>query len=164
MKVRNLPKLVFAILICQGAGFLGSIFTAPAISTWYVTLQKPELSPPNWVFAPVWTALFLMMGIALYLVLSAKVQSKKAVQLFGFQLGLNVAWSIIFFGLKNPGLALLEIVILWIAIFLTIKSFYQINKTAGYLLVPYLLWVSLALYLNYQIWILNEYTPRGIFS
>ena len=146
-------KLLLAIIICEGAGLIGSFFTVTSVKTWYTTLNKPFFNPPAWVFGPVWTTLYLMMGISLYL-----VWGKKRVNLkwFWIQLILNSIWSIIFFGLKNPTLAFLEIILLWGAIFLTISSFWKYNKTSAYLLVPYLLWVSLATILNLSIVLLNR--------
>ena len=157
----KIPKLILSIGLCLGAGVLGSIFTTQAPPagglTWYTTLNKPFFSPPNWVFGPVWTVLYILMGVALYLVISdkGKVIREKAIQIFAIQLVLNVAWSVIFFGFQNPVLALVDIAALWIAIFLTIKSFSKINKLAGNLLIPYLLWVSFATILNLSIVILN---------
>ena len=149
---KNLLKLIFSIGICLGAGVLGSFFTISSIPTWYVTLNKPFFSPPNWVFGPVWTMLYILMGYSLYLVW----KKKKVPSIFWIQLILNASWSIIFFGMKSPSLALINIAVLWIAIVLTIKSFYKINKLAAYLLYPYLAWVSFASILNYSIWILNK--------
>ena len=154
---KNLLKLIFSIGLCLLAGVVGSIFTASAIPTWYATLNKPSFSPPNWVFAPVWTTLYILMGISLYLALSGegKGEREKAVRIFGIQLVLNIVWSIIFFGWHNPLFALVDIVALWIAIVLTIKNFYKINKLAGQLLIPYLAWVSFATVLNLMIVLLN---------
>ena len=146
----KLPKLVFSVGICLLAGGVGAIFTTQAIPTWYATLNKPILSPPNWVFAPVWTTLYILMGISLYLVWKKKIPT-----IFWIQLVLNAAWSIIFFGWHNPLLALVDIVALWIAIVLTIKSFYKISKLSAYLLYPYLAWVSFAAILNLAIVFLN---------
>lgn len=155
--LKKLPLLILSVGLCLGAGSIGTIFTTSSIPTWYAVLNKPFFSPPNWVFGPVWTLLYIMMGVALYLVISEKKKAarEKAVQVFAIQLILNVAWSVIFFGLKNPFLALVDIVALWIGIYFTIKSFYKINKLAGNLLVPYLLWVSFATILNVSIVILN---------
>lgn len=150
--------LLVCMVLPQLAGFIGSIFTTPNIPTWYEGLTKPELAPPNWVFFPVWTILFLMMGVALYLVWREGVSKwsvKIALTFFFVQLALNTLWSIIFFGIQNPGLALIEIAFLWSAIALTIYTFFKVNKFAAYLLIPYLLWVSFASYLNYMIWVLN---------
>lgn len=144
--------------VAEGAGFIGSVFTTPAIATWYVSLHKPQLAPPNWVFAPVWTMLFALMGVAAFLVWSRGLKRhevKMALTVYLFQLLLNVVWSIIFFGLHNPGAALLEIILLWLVIVATIIAFTKISKPAAWLLVPYLLWVSLAAYLNYWLWLLN---------
>lgn len=131
---------------------MGSFFTISAIPSWYATLSKPFFSPPNWIFGPVWTILYILMGVSLYLVWL----KKKVPTVFWVQLILNAVWSIIFFGIKNPALALVDIAAFWIAIVLTIKTFYKINKVAGNLLIPYLLWVSFAAFLNYNIWILNK--------
>lgn len=158
MKISNSIKLIISLVICQLAGIIGSLFTMSKIPTWYMTLNKPELAPPNWIFGPVWTTLFILMGIALYLVWKQGIDRKDvkiALCIFGTQLILNVLWSIIFFGLENPGSAFIEIISLWISILLSIIYFYKINKTAGYLLIPYIAWVSFASYLNYMIWWLN---------
>ena len=157
-KGSKILKLVVSILVCQGAGAVGSLFTSPAISGWYATLQKPSFNPPNWVFAPVWTTLFLLMGIALYLVWISGAESKKkrtAILIFAVQLILNIFWSVLFFGLQSPLYAFIEIIILWLAILITIISFYKISKPAAYLLLPYILWVSFAAVLNFSILILN---------
>ncbi len=151
-------KLIVFILICQGAGAIGALFTSPAISNWYTTIQKPSFNPPNWIFAPVWTLLFLLMGISLYFVWSKGWEDKKikiAVFIFGVQLALNIFWSFLFFDLQSPLYAFIEIFILWLAILLTIISFYKISKIAAYLLLPYILWVSFASLLNFSILIIN---------
>lgn len=154
--MKNFIKLLISIIVCQVAGVIGAIFTTPAISGWYKSLQKPFFNPPNWIFSPVWIFLFLLMGISLYLVWDRGVrENKKAIIIFGVQLVLNIFWSIIFFGLKSPGFAFLEIIILWLAILTTIISFYKVSKTAGLLLIPYILWVSFALILNFFLWQLN---------
>jgi len=158
-------KLIISILICQGAGAIGSLFTSPAISTWYATIQKPSFNPPNWIFAPVWTLLFLLMGISLYLIWSKGFKDKEiktAIFIFFAQLILNIFWSILFFGLQSPLYAFIEIIILWVAILFTIISFYKISKTAAFLLLPYILWVSFAGYLNYSIWNLQINTSEPI--
>lgn len=156
MKI-NILKLLSAIALCQLAGFIGSWFTTPAIRSWYVFLEKPDFNPPNWLFAPVWTLLFILMAISLYLVWQSTAKKKtQALIIFYLQLGLNIIWSVIFFGLKNPGLAFGEILFLWLLILLTITSFYKINKTSAYLLTPYLVWVSFAAFLNFLIWNLNR--------
>lgn len=156
MKKQNILKLIFAIVICQMAGIIGSLFTTPSIPGWYATLDKPAFNPPSWIFGPVWIFLYLLMGIALYLVLIDKKKDKRAaLWLFGTQLVLNSIWSIIFFGLQNPFYALIELVILWIAIVLTIWQFWKINVKAGALLLPYIAWGTFAMVLNYSIWQLN---------
>jgi tryptophan-rich sensory protein len=158
MKAKNVVKFIVAILVCQIAGLIGSVFTAPSIPEWYANLQKPFFSPPNWVFAPAWITLYILMGVSLYLVWR-KGWHRKGVRtgllLFGIQLVLNAAWSIIFFGLQNPLLAFVEIIVLWLAIVLTIHQFWRIKKPAAYLLIPYILWVSFAAALNFFIWRLN---------
>jgi benzodiazapine receptor len=151
-------KLIISILVCQGAGVIGSVFTSPAIPTWYASLEKPSFNPPNWIFAPVWTLLFLLMGISLYLIWERGLENKKvrtAIFIFSVQLALNIVWSVIFFGLQAPLYAFVEIIILWLAILITIISFYKISKLAAFLLLPYILWVSFASILNFSIMILN---------
>ncbi|HZJ41007.1 MAG TPA: TspO/MBR family protein [Candidatus Saccharimonadales bacterium] len=155
MKISNPAKLIIAILVSEAAGGIGAIFTTAAIPTWYATLSKPALNPPNWVFAPVWTSLFILMGIAAFLIWKQGTDNPKvieALKIFLSQLTLNALWSFIFFGLHNPGLAFLEIIFLWLAILATILSFYKISRAAAYLLIPYILWVSFAAYLNFAIW------------
>jgi tryptophan-rich sensory protein len=150
-------KLVISIIICQLAGMIGSVFTMPAIPGWYVSLNKPSFGPPNWLFGPVWILLYTLMGISLYLVWSRKgsAGAKTALILFAIQLGLNTLWSLIFFGLRLPSAAFLEILVLWLFILLTILKFFPISKVAAYLLIPYLLWVSFASLLNFYIFRLN---------
>ena len=150
-------KLLLLILLCQLAGLIGSVFTFSAIPNWYAGLVKPSFNPPNWLFGPVWTTLYTMMGVALFLIIEKGKGSKKkiAIKIFTIQLALNALWSIIFFGFKLPGLAFLEIIILWIFIVLSIKKFWPISKTSAYLLIPYLLWVSFASVLNFSIFSLN---------
>lgn len=154
----NYWKLAASIAICQMAGILGSFFTVSSVSTWYVGLNKPLFNPPSWVFSPVWITLFVLMGISLYIVWEKGVksrQSKIAVTAFGVQLGLNALWSVLFFGLRSPFAAFIEIIFLWAAILTTIIYFYKINKTSAYLLVPYILWVTFAAVLNFSIFYLN---------
>ena len=159
---KNVPesiKLIVSIAICLFAGFLGSFFTIPAIPTWYATLAKPSFAPPNWLFFPVWTTLFVMMGISLYLVWRRGLegqQVKNALVIFAVQLILNVLWSAAFFGLRSPLSGLIEISILWISIAFTIMIFMKISRTAGLLLIPYIIWVSFAAILNFMIWRLNS--------
>ena len=149
---KSLFKFITSIGACLGAGILGSLFTVSSIPTWYQTLDKPFFSPPNWVFGPVWTILYILMGISLYLVWI----KKKVPSVFWIQLILNATWSIVFFGLRNPSVAFVNIIALWIAIFLTIKSFSKINRLSSYLLYPYIAWVSFASILNFSIWMMNR--------
>jgi len=140
------------------AGIIGSFFTTPAIPNWYATLAKPSFTPPDSVFAPVWTTLFLLMGISLFLIWQkwGYIDTmQQALILFGIQLLLNILWSVIFFGLHSPLAAFIEIIFLWISIALTIMVFFTISRIAGILLVPYILWVSFAAVLNFMIWRLN---------
>lgn len=154
----NTVKLIVAIVVSQLAGIIGSIFTSPSIASWYSVLTKPALNPPSWVFGPVWTTLFVFMGISAFLIWKKGLDQKGvklALGIFLGQLVLNTLWSIIFFGLHSPFWAFIEIIFLWLAILATIVAFYKISKTASWLLIPYLLWVSFASYLNYSIYALN---------
>ena len=154
----NWWALIIALGLPQLAGGIGAIFTSSAVRGWYKTLVRPSIAPPNWIFGPVWTTLFLLMGIASYLVYMKgweRTDVKWALGLFAVQLVLNVLWSLIFFGMQNPGAALIEIVIFWIAIAATIIAFYRISPAAAFLMVPYLAWVTFASYLNYSFWRLN---------
>lgn len=156
---KDIYKLSISIGFCLFVGFIGSLVTSPSITSWYLALQKPFFSPPNWIFAPVWTALYILMGIAAYLVWEKGLKKKTvvfALKLFLLQLFLNFLWSVIFFGLHLPGVALGEIILLLIAIFMTLKTFLPINTYAAWLLVPYLLWVSFATVLNLAIVLLNR--------
>ncbi len=150
--------LILFILICQLPGIIGSVFTVSAIPGWYAYLQKPAFNPPNWIFGPVWISLYTMMGISLFLIWLKKKEyklAKPAIILFLFHLILNGAWSILFFGLKNPLLALIDIFFLWLIIIILVWQFWLIRKPAAYLLFPYLAWVSFAMVLNFEIWRLN---------
>jgi tryptophan-rich sensory protein len=151
----NITKLIVSIAIPLIAGFVGSLFTTKSIPNWYETIQKPAFNPPNWIFGPVWTILFIMMGIALYLVWTSGKANNSALWIFGIQLGLNALWSILFFGLHSPLWAFVDIIVLWFAILATIISFYSVSATASYLLIPYILWVSFATILNWKIMVLN---------
>jgi len=157
-RVRHIPGLLASILVCQLAGILGSVFTTPAIPTWYVSLKKPFFTPPSWVFAPVWVTLFTLMGISLYLVWKRGFRRhdvRRSVSLFGIQLALNVLWSAVFFGMRSPQYGFVIIVLLWFALLATIVAFYRILRIAAVLLVPYFLWGSFALVLNFSIVALN---------
>jgi benzodiazapine receptor len=158
INLNEILKLVVSIIICQLAGVIGSIFTTTAIPVWYSTLIKPSFTPLNWIFAPVWTGLYLLMGISAFLVWRKGLDNRlvnSTLRLFIIQLILNTFWSILFFGLRSPLLGLVEIILLWVAILLTILSFFRVSKIAGFLLVPYILWVSFAAILNFSIWRLN---------
>lgn len=154
---RHAIGLGVSIVVCFGAAGLGSLFTTPSIESWYVTLRKPLWTPPNWLFGPVWTALYLGMAIAAWLVWRRAGVSggKLALTLFALQLVLNVCWSAIFFSAHMPGLAFADIVLLWLLILATVVSFWPISRVAGWLMVPYLLWVAFAAVLNYTIWRMN---------
>ena len=164
LKLSNIFKLIIAIAISEGVGIIGSVFTIPSIHIWYAYLVKPALNPPAGVFGPVWTILYAFMGVSAW-VIWMKLDSdpkvgmtkkiKIALGIFLGQLVLNTLWSIIFFGLHSPGGALIEIVFLWLAILATIVAFYKASPPAAWLLVPYILWVSFASYLNYSIWMMN---------
>lgn len=152
-------RLLTSIIICEAAGLIGSVFTAPAIGTWYAGLNKPIFNPPNWLFAPVWTLLFLLMGVAAYLVYEKGWSAPgvpRALILFAVQLVFNILWSVLFFGMKLPFYAFIEIVILWGLILLNILEFYKISQPAGLILIPYLAWVSFAAALNLAIFRLNS--------
>jgi benzodiazapine receptor len=160
MKVRlpNLLRLVISILGCQLVGLAGTPFTVPATANWYAQLNKPCFTPPNWVFGPVWTSLYFLMGVVWYWLWRQGWQKKRvrtAGRFFLAQLGLNLIWSPVFFGLRAPLLGLVVIVPLWILIALTISKLYPLSKWVAGLLVPYWLWVSLATILNAAIVILN---------
>ncbi len=158
MSRKSYFKLGVSILLPLLAGAVGSIFTSASISTWYNYLNKPVWNPPSWVFAPVWTILYIMMGISLFIIWNKGLSikgTKKALVFFGVQLILNIAWSLIFFGAMNPFWALIEILALGLFIILTILKFYKISQPAALLLLPYLVWVTFAAYLNYTIWSLN---------
>jgi tryptophan-rich sensory protein len=158
--MNKITKILVVVVTCLAIGYFSGMVTRSAITTWYPTLVKPVFNPPNWIFAPVWSMLYIMMGIAAGLVWSRidfeKEAVKKALIFFAVQLALNALWSYLFFGLQNPMLAGIEIVILWLMIFETYTKFVKINKIAGYLLIPYLLWVSFATVLNISIWWLNR--------
>jgi tryptophan-rich sensory protein len=143
------------IVLSLGAGFIGGFATQNSIDTWYATLDKPSWNPPNWLFGPVWTLLYIMMGIAAWLVWKTKDQIGPAMVLFGAQLVFNLAWSLIFFGLRSPGWALIEVAFLWGSVLLTMLAFFGRQTVAGWLFVPYLAWVSFAAVLNFAIWSLN---------
>ncbi len=157
--MNNTIKLIISIAIPVLIGGLSGFFTASGVYSWYQTIQKPSWNPPSWIFAPVWTTLYVMMGISLFLVWKADATAqikRKAIVLFSIQLALNFSWSLIFFSLQQPGWALVEIIVMWFFILLTILAFAPINRIAAWLLVPYISWVSFATILNYTLWKLNS--------
>jgi benzodiazapine receptor len=155
--MRDVVGLLVSIVVCFAAAGLGSFATVDAIPTWYAALHKPSWNPPNQVFGPVWTLLYLMMALAAWLVWRAAgwPAVRPALGMFAVQLALNVGWSVVFFGLHRPGWAFVEIVVLWAAILATLLLFRPISPRAALLLAPYLLWVSFASVLNLAVWRLN---------
>jgi translocator protein len=151
-------RLFACIAVCLGAAGLGSLLTTPALRPWYAGLSKPRWTPPNWLFGPVWTILFIAMAIAAWLVWWKVGLTTAPMQLFLLQLLLNVAWSALFFRLRSPGLAFAEIGMLWLAILATSIEFWKVVPAAGWLLFPYLIWVSYAAALNFSIWRLNGWS------
>ena len=149
MRKINLPRLFASLALPFIAGAIGSYFTFPSIETWYSALTKPAFSPPNYLFGPVWSVLYLLMGVSLYFVW------KKYLKLFLFHLALSAFWSISFFGMQNISLGLLVIIALWAVIAYMIIKFYKVEKLASYLLIPYLVWVTFAAYLNFSLLLLN---------
>lgn len=158
--MNKITRILTVVVTCLAIGYFSGMVTRSSITTWYPTLIKPSFNPPNWIFAPVWSMLYVMMGVAAGMVWNKiefdKEVVKKALMVFSVQLALNALWSFLFFGLKNPMLAGLEIIILWLMIYETYLQFVKINKIAGYLLLPYLAWVSFATVLNASIWWLNR--------
>lgn len=157
-RAQDIIKLVVSIIACQLAGLIGSVFTTPAIPTWYAALQKPAFTPPNWLFAPAWLTLYLLMAIAAFIIWRkglAQKEVKLALLIFAIQLILNALWSVAFFGLKSPLAGVIVIALLWVAILFTILRFFRLSAAAGALLLPYILWVSFAAALNIAIWQLN---------
>jgi tryptophan-rich sensory protein len=159
----SLPRLAISIAIPLAAGAIGAIFTADSVETWYQTIEKPWFTPPNWLFGPAWTTLYILMGVSLYVVWrktttdrSKRSTRSAAFAAFGTQLGLNALWSFLFFGLRSPQLAFAEIVILLASIIVTIIIFQKISKLASILLLPYAAWVAFASTLNLEIWLLNS--------
>jgi len=157
-KPRDLAGFAFWLALCLGVSGIGGAITRTSVSDWYQRLSKPSFNPPDWVFTPVWISLFTLMGVSAWLVWRRTGFRRGRVPLawFGMQLALNLAWSGLFFGIRSVGWALIEIVALWIAILLTVISFYRVDMAAGLFLVPYLLWSSFAVALNASIWWLNR--------
>jgi|TARA_R110000744_G_scaffold248702_2_gene365092 tryptophan-rich sensory protein len=155
---KQLTYIAISVTVCLTIGFLSSFATQSSVNDWYLELNKPNFNPPNWIFAPVWTVLYVMMGVAAGIVWAKgfyHIWVKTALYHFGIQLLFNALWSIIFFGFKNPFAALLVILALLVLLIFTIKWFKVVSNTAALLLIPYLLWVCFATALNYKIWELN---------
>jgi len=157
IKKINIIELIISIALAQAAGIIGSLFTFSGIKNWYAFLEKPFWSPPNWIFGPVWITLFTLMGIASYMIWQRKnvPDAKPVLKLYGLHLIVNALWSILFFGLRSPLLALVDIVILLALIVIIMSRFYKIYKPSGFILIPYLAWVSFASILNAAILCLN---------
>ncbi|MFO1152452.1 MAG: TspO/MBR family protein [Rhodospirillales bacterium] len=154
---RSLVVLLAFVAVCLGVSFIGAAITYSSTDTWYPGLLKPAFTPPDWVFAPVWTTLYLMMAVAAWRIWSHGGRPEVAVALacFGVQLTLNLLWTVLFFGLRSPGLALIEIVVLLAAIAVTTVAFFRVDRIAGWLFVPYLAWTLFAAALVLGIWHLN---------
>jgi len=157
--MKNGLKLLISLMIPQIAGAAGAFFTVTDEGSWYQQINRPSWNPPGYIFGPVWTTLYILMGIGLYLVWksdAAPALKRRAITLWGIQMVLNAAWSILFFGMHLIGVALADLILMWVAILLTIFAFARINKTAAWLLVPYISWVSFAGILNATIWVMNR--------
>ncbi len=165
------PALAVALVVPLIAALIGGLATSQSVATWYPFLKKPRWNPPSWLFAPVWNLLFLLMGVASWLVWQKGTstrnpgasphpamdqQTKQALASYGIQLSLNALWAVLFFGLRRIDLALVEVVALWGAILVTLRQFYQVRPVAAWLLIPYQLWVTFAAILNARIWQLNR--------
>jgi benzodiazapine receptor len=158
MTGKKIVNFVLALGICLLAGYIGSYYTTPEIPTWYAGLNKPDLTPPSWVFGPVWTVLYVLMGLSLYLIVQSGLKStevKVGLALFALQLILNVGWSFFFFGQHSTFWGLLAIILLWALLLCTIIQVFRISFAAALLLLPVLVWITFAAVLNYQIMILN---------
>jgi len=154
-KVNERRPLYFFLLVTLGVGAVASVFTAPEIPIWYASLIHPAIAPPNWVFAPVWTALYILMGVAGWRVWKKTGLRAPEMVVFAVQLAFNLAWSVIFFGLHAIGAALIEIAVLALAVLVTTIAFFRRDRLAGLLFVPYLGWVAFAAFLNQAFWKLN---------
>jgi translocator protein len=159
MSMNDVIKLVISIIACFAAAGIGSLFTFKSIPNWYARLKKPSYTPPNWAFGPVWTALYLLMGISVFLVWQKGLATNGALFafiLFWIQLVVNAIWSIVFFGKKSKGGGVITIIVLWLLIMVTMITSFRVSDWAGALLIPYIMWVSIASYLNIGIWLLNK--------
>lgn len=157
MSKLQIIKLIVSIIVPLGLGSIAGIFTAQSVPEWYATLNRPSFNPPNWIFGPVWTMLYILMGISLFLIWKLEISKERnlAILVFMFQLLLNFGWSFIFFYFNMIGLALIEIILLWIFIVIMLVLFYKIKPIAAYINIPYLLWVSFTTVLNGSYYILN---------
>ena len=155
--MKNIFKFIISISIPLIIGFAGSFFTASSVDSWFTTINKPSFNPPGWIFAPVWTTLYILIGLSFYLVWRNNFGEarKKVISIYFMQLLFNLLWSVLFFGLKSPLLGFIDIILLLIFIIANTIIFFKISKIAGYLFVPYLLWVSFASILNFSIYLLN---------
>ena len=159
MDMSSVIKLVISILASFAAGGIGSLFTFKVIPTWYAGLKKPPYTPPNWVFGPIWTTLYILMGISVFLVWQKGLATDGAMLafiLFWIQLAFNALWSVIFFGMKSKEGGVIIIIVLWLLILATIIASFRVSGWAGALLIPYIVWVSIASYLNIGVWLLNK--------
>ena len=163
MDLNSVIKLIVSILVSFAAGGISSLFTFKAIPTWYAGLKKPPYTPPNWAFGPVWTTLYILMGISVFLVWQKGLATNGALLafiLFWIQLTVNAVWSIIFFGMKSKGGGVITIIVLWLLIMATMIASFRVSGWAGTLLIPYIVWVSIASYLNIGVWLLNRSTNK----
>lgn len=164
MSLNDVIKLVVSILACFATAGIGSLFTFKAIPNWYAGLKKPPYTPPNWAFGPVWTTLYILMGISVFLVWQKGLATNGALLafiLFWIQLTVNAVWSIIFFGMKSKGGGVITIIMLWLLIMATMFASFRVSDWAGALLIPYIVWVSIASYLNIGVWLLNKPAKQG---
>ncbi len=145
------------VAVCFAAAGIGALATRSSVKSWYPHLSRPDWTPPDWVFGPVWTTLYLMMAISAWLVWrgTSSATARVALTLFGIQLVLNVLWSVVFFGLRRVGAAFAEVLLLWMMLIATAVAFYPLSLLAAWLLIPYIAWVGLASYLNFRIWQMN---------
>ena len=158
MQRLDFKKMLVSLIVCFGASAIGGAFTRPAVTGWYVMVQKPLFSPPNEVFAPVWTVLYFLMAVSLYLIWQKRregLRDNSALLLFSAQLALNASWSAVFFGLQSIGGGLVVIGMLWLTLLATIRRFWSISRRAAACLIPYFIWLSFAVVLNFAIWRLN---------
>ncbi len=156
--IQRAVGMMVVVVVTLCAGLIGNLLSADAITTWYAGLDKPSWNPPNWLFGPVWTILYVLMGVAAYQVWERVKDSSRraALVVYGVQLVLNASWSIIFFAFRQPGIAFGEIVVMWVAILATIILFWRVRPLAGVLLLPYIAWVTFASALNFAVWQLNS--------